>query len=396
MTNPFQYGSSGFTGNSFTHNGQPTRRTSYANIVSGSPAQSRPIRPGTVSHLLNPLSPDNDLPGLYNTSSRNHPDATMTNPGDESLPWATGQTPRYGVHSRVFDIYTSKDSTATAGVAGISDEDGSSTALPNLSHTGFLSPSYLRGTDYLQKLEEAHQARVQAEREGQAAKAHPAGTPFPGVSGGAGGMIGLGGSHPHHHHLLQHHSPKLPFSSSHRGVSFELVEKPPSSHGHSHHGHAGVEDGEDVGKGGPLNPLPSGWNKDDKDVALEVIGEGYEVSLKHQGGRSNDHEACAIRADHYMPPQCGVYYFEVTVLNKRREDTTIGIGFSTKKMSLQRAPGWEAESWGYHGDDGHCFTAHSSGKAYGPKFGPGDTVGCLVNFRLGHALFTKNGDDLGG
>ncbi len=64
-------------------------------------------------------------------------------------------------------------------------------------------------------------------------------------------------------------------------------------------------------------------------------------------------------------------------------------------MSLQRAPGWEPESWGYHGDDGHCFAAQNVGKPYGPKFGPSDTVGCLINFRLGHALFTKNGDDLG-
>jgi len=28
-------------------------------------------------------------------------------------------------------------------------------------------------------------------------------------------------------------------------------------------------------------------------------------------------------------------------------------------------------------------------------FGVGDTVGCLVNFRLNQALFTKNGRDLG-
>ena len=75
--------------------------------------------------------------------------------------------------------------------------------------------------------------------------------------------------------------------------------------------------------------------------------------------------------------------------------TTIGIGFSTRTVSLQRAPGWEPESWGYHGDDGHCFSAQNVGKPYGPKFGPGDTVGCLVNFRQGHAMFTKNGELLG-
>ena len=74
--------------------------------------------------------------------------------------------------------------------------------------------------------------------------------------------------------------------------------------------------------------------------------------------------------------------------------TTIAIGFSSRSVSLQRAPGWEPESWGYHGDDGHCFSAQNVGKTYGPKFGPGDTVGCLVNFRQGQAMFTKNGEML--
>ena len=74
--------------------------------------------------------------------------------------------------------------------------------------------------------------------------------------------------------------------------------------------------------------------------------------------------------------------------------TMIGIGFSTRTVALSRPPGWEPESWGYHGDDGHCFAAQNIGKSYGPKFGPGDTVGCLVNFRLGQALFTKNGEQL--
>lgn len=65
-------------------------------------------------------------------------------------------------------------------------------------------------------------------------------------------------------------------------------------------------------------------------------------------------------------------------------------------MSLSRAPGWEPESWGYHGDDGLYYASQNVGKAYGPKFGQGDTVGCLVNFRTGTAKFTKNGQELPG
>lgn len=78
-----------------------------------------------------------------------------------------------------------------------------------------------------------------------------------------------------------------------------------------------------------------------------------------------------------------------------RYSTTVVIGCSGKTVSLSRAPGWEPESYGYHGDDGHVFASQSVGKSYGPKYGPGDTVGCLVNFRTGTINFTKNGDDLG-
>lgn len=248
---------------------------------------------------------------------------------------------------------------------------------PNHSSSGFLSPTYLRGSIYLQRLEEAHKAKMLADREGHAAKTQT----------GAG--LASGGNT----HLPKS---KLP-SGSHRGVAYELIEKPPVS-----------DDDETV------SHLPSKWNREDKDQQLEIMGDGYEV--KYTGRSSSDHEACAVRADHYMPPQCGVYYFEVLVLNRKREEsvpccqlqyieelltvtpfcsTTIGIGFSSKSVALTRPPGWEPDSWGYHGDDGNSFAAQNVGKPYGPKFGPGDTVGCLLNFREGVARFTKNGQELG-
>lgn len=75
--------------------------------------------------------------------------------------------------------------------------------------------------------------------------------------------------------------------------------------------------------------------------------------------------------------------------------TTICIGFSSKSVALNRAPGWEPESWGYHGDDGNSFASQNVGKHYGPSFSCGDTIGCGVNFRTGTAFFTKNGRCLG-
>lgn len=95
-----------------------------------------------------------------------------------------------------------------------------------------------------------------------------------------------------------------------------------------------------------------------------------------------------------MPRQCGIYYYEVTVLSKTKEGL-IGIGFSGPKVPLSRLPGWEPDSWAYHGDDGFTFQSTSSGKPYGPKYSAGDVIGCGVNFRSGYAFFTKNGNYLG-
>jgi Ran-binding protein 9/10 len=75
--------------------------------------------------------------------------------------------------------------------------------------------------------------------------------------------------------------------------------------------------------------------------------------------------------------------------------TLISIGFSTQKASLARPVGWEPEAWGYHGDDGRCFTATNVGKTFGPAYGLGDVIGCGVNFRDHTAFFTKNGISIG-
>lgn len=64
-------------------------------------------------------------------------------------------------------------------------------------------------------------------------------------------------------------------------------------------------------------------------------------------------------------------------------------------MPLNRLPGWETDSWAYHGDDGYSFSQTASGKNYGPKFGFGDVIGCGINYRTGTAFFTKNGVHLG-
>ncbi|CAI2186648.1 17118_t:CDS:2, partial [Funneliformis geosporum] len=73
-------------------------------------------------------------------------------------------------------------------------------------------------------------------------------------------------------------------------------------------------------------------------------------------------------------------------------DMEIGIGFYTQSASLNKMPGWEDSSWGYHGDGKDFF--NSAGEPYGSKFMTGDTIGCYVNFRNNMLLYTRNGVNL--
>jgi hypothetical protein len=70
-----------------------------------------------------------------------------------------------------------------------------------------------------------------------------------------------------------------------------------------------------------LPPLPSKWNNQDKHAALEVLSDGQEAKFAGpKPERDRDLEAYAVRADHPMPPQCGIYYFEVTIISRKREE----------------------------------------------------------------------------
>jgi Ran-binding protein 9/10 len=69
----------------------------------------------------------------------------------------------------------------------------------------------------------------------------------------------------------------------------------------------------------------------------------------------------------------------------------IGIGFCHASVSLNRLPGWDPGSWGYHGDDGQSFASQGVGQGYGPTFTTGDIVGCGIDFQKGFAFYTKNG-----
>jgi len=142
----------------------------------------------------------------------------------------------------------------------------------------FFVPSYLYGSKYIDRLEQKYKARMAAQREGRPSRS------------GAIGSLSTSTSSASLHKMVP----------SHRGMTHEIVERP----------HVAVEE--------QPSPLPSRWNHADKGGGLELQGNtGLEI--KFVGTTKLQDEAAAIRSDHPMPRECGLYYFEVTVLGKGKE-----------------------------------------------------------------------------
>lgn len=368
MSNPFQHGPSGYSQDGTFGSFIPRVRSSYlANANLGTTSASHAPY-NRLAHLLNPSSDSiSELYSTYpSTQNNNMNNERNINPSDGTAPSSASQGPQIPSSSRVFDRL-------------MGDGKGSNFWVPTPKNNGFFIPSYLQGSTYMQRLEESHKAQ-QAQREGQ----QPTGSNI--QTGQAPAPL---------------HSKS---SASHLGMKFDVIERAPP-----------FEDDDAVA------PLPLKWNKDDKFGGLDVLGDGLEVKYTTpRGVREHDFEVCSIRSDHPIPPQAGLYYFEVQILSdshhltRRRDEyvntvhpsatscgsiltkhrATVCIGLSSKTVSLSRPPGWESESYGYHGDDGDIYNQQNIGKRYGPHFGTGDTVGCGVNFRTRTAFFTKNGVSL--
>uniref|UniRef100_A0AC34F8D6 B30.2/SPRY domain-containing protein n=1 Tax=Panagrolaimus sp. ES5 TaxID=591445 RepID=A0AC34F8D6_9BILA len=148
-----------------------------------------------------------------------------------------------------------------------------------------------------------------------------------------------------------------------------------------------------------VTPLPTHWSSVDRRDTIYVSPD--KTLLKYKGLGVNHQDAASVRANYPIPHGCGVYYFEVTIVtpekkwNSSASDSLIGIGIMEKSIQTNRLPGWDTQSFGYHGDDGNFFCSSGKGQQYGPKFGINDCVGCGVNFAKKQIFFTKNGENLG-
>ncbi|OOF91022.1 hypothetical protein ASPCADRAFT_400441 [Aspergillus carbonarius ITEM 5010] len=326
------------------------RRSSYASVLSGTAALSpslstsisHTLYPRPFSHLTTPTTASYPPPPFAPDARLLRPSAAVDAEMQMNSPWRPSPGDSLPPYSRKF-----------ANLARFDPFSHTPGPLVD-SAAPYFTPSYLRNSRYVSRLDAARRAKLAAHRDGAipSTTSNPISTPSSQAS-----------------------LPRI--APSHRGMTYDIIERdPPGDDDH-------------------LLPLPSRWNDDDKYSGLELTNGGLEVRYTGPVNK-HDHEAAAVRADNPMPPQCGIYYFEITIITKPKEGM-IGIGFSSKKASVERLPGWEQESWAYHGDDGKSFFGESQGQGrqYGPTFGANDTVGCGVNFSTGCAFFTKNGVFLG-
>ncbi|KAK4555802.1 hypothetical protein LTR86_007022 [Recurvomyces mirabilis] len=336
MTNPYA-GSGGPPSFSSTSAGpggdRHLRRPSYATVAAGT---------GTASHRAS----------ASERSAVASAGALALAARGEQQPQAVNMLSR--PHSRSIDMGEQGGQRPGSGWRG--NRMG---CLVHEDHPPFFIPSYLGRSRHVARLYREHRRHLEELQE--LARQEPIPPPQPSLSTSSSNvnLHKLHTAHTHHH----------------RGPVQDIIERlpPPSEEDKNH-------------------PLPSAWSEEDKQSGLEIQSEGTEV--RFTGNCKTSDEAASIRSDHPMPKECGIYYYEITILS-RGKDGMIGIGFSTKRASLNRLPGWEQESWAYHGDDGYCFACTASGKAYGPRFASNDVIGCGINFRTGEAFFTKNGVYLG-
>lgn len=136
--------------------------------------------------------------------------------------------------------------------------------------------------------------------------------------------------------------------------------------------------------------LPTKWSVTDRSTHLSISQDGRDLTYAGNG----DKDGASARTDAPIPPACGVYYFEVEIRGKELK-SHVSIGFAGPKVKFNRLPGWEAASWGYHGDDGNSFHAQREGKPYSQPYGSGDIVGCGVDLTTHRVFYTKNGHFLG-
>lgn len=159
---------------------------------------------------------------------------------------------------------------------------------------------------------------------------------------------------------------------------------------------------------------PDAWQREYEEeppTAIDPRRHMHYVEVSEDGlvatfvGRGEYTDVGAVQANHPLPRNCSISYFEVTVLEASSSKPSICVGVAPASALLNRPPGLEARSAGYRAEDGrrHCrrsrpatgVTEPVTWEVFGPPYGQGDVVGCgIINISRG-IFFTRNGAFVG-
>jgi hypothetical protein len=154
-------------------------------------------------------------------------------------------------------------------------------------------------------------------------------------------------------------------------------------------------------------PMPTRLNFRDRGGNLQT--DGYRTTYTPTITETVQDEPCLIRANHFIPPACGLFYFEVHVISAPAQ-SALAIGVCTRGAHREGyLPGQEKHSqqqqsatttlivctYGYESSKGQKLAGTIEGERYGPAWGSGDVIGCCVDYMNDCINFTKNGSNLG-
>ncbi|KAL3830314.1 hypothetical protein ACJIZ3_019116 [Penstemon smallii] len=151
-----------------------------------------------------------------------------------------------------------------------------------------------------------------------------------------------------------------------------------------------------------LNLAPKSEEEEELPTALDTVKSsgGFslvgpdKLSVSYPTVDLHGYDVGVVQANFPAPSKQLLYYFEIHVKNAGAKGQIV-IGFTTPSFKLPRQPGWEANSYGYRGDDGMLYRGHGNGETFGPTFSTGDTVGCGINYASQEFFFTKNSAVIG-
>lgn len=231
------------------------QRLSYASVVSGTPTVSN--HPTGRPGVL-PINSNlfvSQSPSHYDWSSQEMA-ASQFQRGQIPDTWRRSQVEHYSsVLGHIPDV---------ANTLGRSQE--------------FFVPSYLYGSKHIERLERRYKVRMNTQREGRLSRSSVVGS------------LSASASTASLHKMVP----------SHRGMTHDIIERP----------FMPLDE--------ELSPLPSRWSHTDKCAGLDILSsDGLEI--KFAGTPKPQDDAAAIKSDHAMPRECGIYYFEVSILGKGKE-----------------------------------------------------------------------------